>query len=663
MGLASICESGSVVVSVAMRGGAIEDVSACRGEIPQFALRLGMSSNEQVAGKLEAIAQMMELLGEDGFRVNAHNRASRAVAGLAEDVAVLANSREALLAIDGIGPKTADKIIECVRTGTIAEYEELSAKVPVGVREILALPGLGPKTARAMWQILGIDSFAKLKAAIADGSLKTLPRMGDKAIAKINEAMAMAAETAQRHWIGPAWTVAQRVIGELKKHGSVARIEPAGSMRRGKETVGDLDILVALKEGKEADAEALIAMACKMAGVTQVISAGVTRASLRVLVDAGGTRWGGDEQAENSGATTAHSKGPTIQTDVRVVPLRSFGAAMQYFTGSKDHNVRLRALAQDQGLTLNEWGLFDDAIWKKHHTKGKVEDGTDLPKAVAGADEEGIYAALKVAFPQPEQREDRGEFDVKQPTRLIELADIKAELHAHTTASDGAMTIEQLARMAHARGFHTIAVTDHSQSSTIAGGLKPDRLRKHIDDVHSVHAKLHKELGITVLAGSEVDILADGSLDYKDDLLAQLDVVVASPHAALTQDTEAATKRLLKAIEHPLVHILGHPTGRLVMRRGGLSPDMARLFAAAKQHNVAMEINAHWMRLDLRDTHVRQAVNAGCVIAIDCDVHAPSDYDNLRFGVMTARRGWLTADMCINTWDAKKLHAWLKSKR
>jgi histidinol phosphatase-like PHP family hydrolase len=296
-------------------------------------------------------------------------------------------------------------------------------------------------------------------------------------------------------------------------------------------------------------------------------------------------------------------------------------------------------------------------------TKGKVEDGTDLPKAVAGADEEGIYAALKVAFPQPEQREDRGEFDVKQPTRLIELADIKAELHAHTTASDGAMTIEQLARMAHARGFHTIAVTDHSQSSTIAGGLKPDRLRKHIDDVHSVHAKLHKELGITVLAGSEVDILADGSLDYKDDLLAQLDVVVASPHAALTQDTEAATKRLLKAIEHPLVHILGHPTGRLVMRRGGLSPDMARLFAAAKQHNVAMEINAHWMRLDLRDTHVRQAVNAGCVIAIDCDVHAPSDYDNLRFGVMTARRGWLTADMCINTWDAKKLHAWLKSKR
>jgi DNA polymerase (family 10) len=225
------------------------------------------------------------------------------------------------------------------------------------------------------------------------------------------------------------------------------------------------------------------------------------------------------------------------------------------------------------------------------------------------------------------------------------------------------MTIEQLTRMAHARGFHTLAVTDHSQSSTIAGGLKPDRLRRHIDDVHAVHEKLHKELGITVLAGSEVDILADGSLDYKDELLAQLDVVVASPHAALTQDPATATARLLKAIAHPLVHILGHPTGRLVARRAGLSPDMAELIAAAKQHNVALEVNAHWMRLDLRDTHVRQAVNAGCLVAIDCDVHAPSDYDNLRFGVMTARRGWLTKDQCVNTWTAKKLHAWLKSKR
>jgi DNA polymerase (family 10) len=623
-----------------------------------------MSSNEQVAAKLEGIAQMMELLGEDGFRVNAHNRAARAVSGLAEDVATLAKDRDALIALDGVGPKTADKIIECVKTGTIAEYEELMAKVPQGLRDILQLPGLGPKTVRAMWQTLGVDTMEKLKAAIADGSLKTLPRMGDKAVAKISEAIAMAAETAQRHRIGPAWEVAQRIVSQLRTHKSVAKIEPAGSLRRGRETVGDLDVVVALKAGHEGDAQALIDLACSLPGVTQVISAGITRASLRVLMDGGGTRWGGDDDAKpDAAAPKEERKGPTIQTDIRVVPLRSYGAALQYFTGGKDHNVRLRGIAQDKGLTLNEWGLFDDATWKKHHPKGKVEDGTSLPDAVAGEDEASIYAALGVSFPQPEQREDRGEFDVKTPAELVELVDIRAELHAHTTASDGAMTIEQLTRMAHARGFHTLAVTDHSQSSTIAGGLKPDRLRRHIDDVHAVHEKLHKELGITVLAGSEVDILADGSLDYKDELLAQLDVVVASPHAALTQDPATATARLLKAIAHPLVHILGHPTGRLVARRAGLSPDMAELIAAAKQHNVALEVNAHWMRLDLRDTHVRQAVNAGCLVAIDCDVHAPSDYDNLRFGVMTARRGWLTKDQCVNTWTAKKLHAWLKSKR
>lgn len=622
-----------------------------------------MSSNEQVAAKLEGIAQMMELLGEDGFRVNAHNRAARAVAGVAEDVATLAKDRNALIALDGVGPKTADKIIECVKTGTIAEYEELMAKVPAGLRDILQLPGLGPKTVRAMWQTLGVDSIAKLQAAIADGSLKTLPRMGDKVVAKISEAIAMVAETAQRHRIGPAWEVAQRIVEQLRGHASVAKIEPAGSLRRGRETVGDLDIVVALKAGHEGDAQALIDLACRLAGVTQVISAGITRASLRVLMDGGGTRWGGDDEAKAGGADASQSRGPTIQTDIRVVPLRSYGAALQYFTGGKDHNVRLRGIAQEKGLTLNEWGLFDDATWKKHHPKGKVEDGTSLPAAVAGEEEAGIYAALGVSFPQPEQREDRGEFDAKAPAELVELADIRAELHAHTTASDGAMTIEQLARMAHARGFHTLAVTDHSQSSTIAGGLKPDRLRRHIDDVHAVHEKLQKELGITVLAGSEVDILADGSLDYKDELLAQLDVVVASPHAALTQDPATATARLLKAIAHPLVHILGHPTGRLVARRAGLSPDMAELIAGAKQHNVALEVNAHWMRLDLRDTHVRQAVNAGCLVAIDCDVHAPGDYDNLRFGVMTARRGWLTKDQCVNTWTAKKLHTWLKSKR
>jgi DNA polymerase (family 10) len=325
-------------------------------------------------------------------------------------------------------------------------------------------------------------------------------------------------------------------------------------------------------------------------------------------------------------------------------------------------------------MTLNEWGLFKDAQWDafrekmfKDDAQGHAQMLAAMPKRIAGATEEEIYAALSLSCPPPEVREDRGEVGGKQVAAsmsdLVTLADIRAELHAHTTASDGSLSIEELAREAHRRGFHTIAVTDHSQSSTIAGGLRPDRLRKHIKDVKAVHDKLHAELGLTVLSGSEVDILADGTLDYADDLLAQLDVVVASPHAALTQDPATATKRLLKAISHPLVHILGHPTGRLILRRPGLEPAMAELIAAAKEHDVALEINAHWMRLDLRDTHVKAAVDAGCDIAINCDVHERTDFDNLRFGVMTARRGWLPKASCVNTWTAKKLHAWLKRKR
>jgi DNA polymerase (family 10) len=354
---------------------------------------------------------------------------------------------------------------------------------------------------------------------------------------------------------------------------------------------------------------------------------------------------------------------PTIQVDLRVLDDSCWGAALMYFTGSKEHNVKLRERALKMGLTLNEYGLFP-------------EDGEAEPpqkrgvKPVAGKTEEEVYHKLGLEFVPPEMREDRGELDVHArgakggkgagSVALIDIADIKAELHAHTTASDGRLSILELAIEAKRRGFHTIAVTDHSKSSVIANGLQPDRLRKHIKAIHAAREEIK---GITILAGSEVDILADGSLDYDDDLLAELDVVVASPHTALSQDSATATKRLLKAIRHPMVHILGHPTGRLINKRAGLSPDMRELIAAAKEHNVALEINAHWMRLDLRDTHVRAAVEGGALIAIDCDVHEIEDYDNLRYGVMTGRRGWLSADACINTWPAAKLHKWLKAKR
>ncbi|HRP64157.1 MAG TPA: PHP domain-containing protein, partial [Phycisphaerales bacterium] len=285
-------------------------------------------------------------------------------------------------------------------------------------------------------------------------------------------------------------------------------------------------------------------------------------------------------------------------------------------------------------------------------------------KPIASKTEEDIYAALDLAWIPPEMREARGEIDAAELSgtlpRLIGLDDIKAELHAHTIESDGRMTIDELAERAKARGFHTIAVTDHSKSSAQANGLSPERLRKHIDAIREADARIK---GITILAGSEVDIHADGSLDYDDDLLAELDIVIASPHASLRQEPEKATDRLLRAIRHPLVHIIGHPTGRVIQQREGLSPDLHALIEAAVECNTALEINSNYMRLDLRDTHVRAAAQAGALIAINTDAHSPDDFDQLRYGILTARRGWLTATQCINAWPKAKLHSWLKSKR
>jgi len=311
--------------------------------------------------------------------------------------------------------------------------------------------------------------------------------------------------------------------------------------------------------------------------------------------------------------------------------------------------MRLRGRARKKTLTLNEYGLFPD------------EPGDGPPQSrgvepVASRTEEAIYAALDLPYLPPEIREDRGELDLAETPRLIEVGDVRAELHAHTTASDGSLSILELAQLARDRGFHTIAVTDHSKSQAVASGLSDERLRKHLAAIREANEQIE---GITILAGSEVDILADGDLDYGDELLAELDVVVASPHWALQQKPAKATERLLKAIEHPLVRIIGHPTGRLINRRSGLDPAMEEIIAAAIEHDTALEINAHWARLDLRDHHVRAAVEAGALIAVNCDVHAAGDFDNLRYGVATARRGWLPPERCVNTWDAGRLHAWL----
>jgi DNA polymerase (family 10) len=603
-----------------------------------------MSVNQAVADSLAEIAKLMELLGENKFKVIAHDKAARLLESYATDLTSVVGdggkeAHKALTAIEGIGPKIADKIIEFVKHGRMTELDELRSQVPKGLLPLMQVPGLGPKTLSTLWKEGGVTDLASLKKILDNGEILTLPRMGEKSVSKLKESLSLAERGNVRLPLGLAVPIAEELVATLKKIHGVKRIAYAGSLRRGKETIGDIDILVST-----GDPVAIREAFVKLPGVQLVISAGETRSSIRYGIGRDAGRWG---QLDDKMA------GPSIQVDLKIIPEESWGAALYYFTGSKDHNVAVRGRALDKGLTLNDYGLYhDDKSPEPPHKRGL--------KPIASKTEEDIFEALGMPYIPPEIRENRGELKLKKTPRLIEVDDIKAELHAHTTASDGEMSIEDLAKNAKKRGFHTLAVTDHSKSSAIANGLSPERLREHIKAVRAADAKMD---GITILPGSEVDILADGRLDYDDDLLAELDVVVASPHASLSQDPATATKRLLKAIKHPMVHILGHPTGRLINRRAGLSPDMADLIAAAKEHNVALEINSHWLRLDLRDVHVQMAAEAGCLIAIDCDVHAVEDYDCLRFGVMTGRRGWLTRELCINTWPAKKLRDWLTAKR
>ncbi|GMV26558.1 MAG: DNA polymerase/3'-5' exonuclease PolX [Phycisphaerae bacterium] len=613
-----------------------------------------MPSNDAIARILHEMSQMMDILGEDSFRAAAHARAARAVESLSVDVAKLAVDKNQLRNLDGIGAKMADKIHEYVTTGAIREHGELLGRLPSGLLCLLEIQGLGPKTIRSLWQQAGVTDLASLEKAIDSGTLLAIPRMGQKSIDKLKQAIAFyksqaggAGEgaAARRLHLGIAMPIAERVVELLASAVPGVKIAFAGSLRRGKETIGDIDILAAPRD--QAEADRLTQAFTTMPGVVSVLAAGGTRASVQVGLGDGLGRWGRDPSAAAAG----------VQMDLKLVPPESWGAAMMYFTGSKEHNVALRERARKKGLTLNEYGLFpeDDPDRKLEPPQKRGV------AAVCKADtEESVYAALGLPYLPPECRENLGELASTTPPVLIEVADIKAELHAHTTASDGRLSIIELAEEAKSRGFHTIAVTDHSRSSAVAGGLSVERL---LDHINAVRAAARQVTGITILAGSEVDILADGRLDYDDDILRMLDVVVASPHAALSQSPEVATARLLKAIENPFVHVLGHPTGRQINRRPGLSPDMQTLIAAAKERNVALEINTHWMRLDLRDAHARAAAAAGCLVALDSDVHDPSDFDNLRYGVMTARRGGVIASQCVNTWPADRLHAWLKSKR
>lgn len=594
------------------------------------------AANAAVAAVFEDMARLTEVLGGNGFKVNAFVKAARVVESMEHDVAGL--SRSDLVALPGVGTGTADRIREFVDTGSVADHQALRDRVPAGVVALMGISGVGPKSAALFWREAEVESIDDLKAALADGRLESLKGFGKKKLKAIADSLAFAEKFGGRHRRGVATAVARQVAGAAVAVAGVERVEVAGSLRRGAETIGDVDVLVAVPgpapSAQEptptpdaAVAAAVFDAVAALEGVAEVLLRGETKMSIRT--EAG------------------------LQADVRCVPAACFGAALAYFTGSKEHNVALRERAGKRGLSLNEYALT------------AKEDGS----VVASKTEAEIHAALGLAFVAPELREDRGEVRRAEAAaaageslpRLIETGDLRAELHAHTTASDGVLSIDELVEAALDRGFHTIAVTDHSRSQVQANGLSNARLEKHIEAVRAAAERWSDR--IAVLAGSEVDILVDGSLDYPDSLLAELDVVVASPHASLAQSPEVATERLLKAMENPHVTVMGHPTGRLVLKREGLSPDMPALVKAAAARGVALEINANPYRLDLRDRHVALALEHGCLIAINTDAHSREGFEDGEHGVATARRAGARAQDVVNTLTREELAAWIASTK
>lgn len=574
-------------------------------------------SNAQVAAIFQEMADLLEILGENRFRVNAFARASRAVDHLADDLASLPRDPAAIAALEGVGKGTAERIIEFLDTDAVKDHQALKARVPEGLPELLAVPGLGPKTVALLWKEAGVESMADLKARLDTDDLASIKGLGARTLANIRKNLAFAETAGDRIGLHPAMATAAWFVDRLQRIKAVRQVAFAGSLRRGCETIGDLDLLVA---ADDKDRAAIGKAFAAMTPVADVLLQGETKTSIRT--DDG------------------------VQVDLRIVSPESFGAALAYFTGSKEHNVQLRERAIKRGMSLNEYALTRD---------GEV---------IASQTEASIHEALGLTWIPPELREARGEIALAEAGNLpalIERASIRAELHAHTTASDGRWSIRELVQATIDRGFHTVAITDHSRSQVQANGLSVERLERHIEAIREVAAEMKGV--ITVLAGSEVDILADGQLDYPDSLLEELDLVVASPHHALSQEPKAATRRLIKAIEHPSVTIVGHLTGRLINRRPGLSPELKPVFEAAKQRGVALEINANYMRLDLRDGHARAAVEAGVRLAINTDAHGPADLDQLTYGLLTARRAGVTADHVVNCLPHDELHQWIASTR
>jgi len=572
-------------------------------------------TNADVTRAFNEIADLLEIKGEDAFRINSYRRVARTIADLALDIGDVA-ARGDLGKLSGVGKSSALKIQELLETGHIALRQELVGEVPESLLKLLDVPTIGPKKVAVLWKERGVESLEGLKAAIQGGQLEGLKGFGARTVEQMLRGIEFLERSAGRTRMGEAWIAGGQLRTAVQAMPGVKRVEHAGSLRRGRETVGDLDLLCVADDGTR-----IITEFTKLPGVTQVLASGNTKGSVLVEVQRGGA----------------------LQVDLRVVPEESFGAAWQYFTGSKEHNVRLREMAVKRGWSLNEYGL----------KSGK--------EVLAAQTEEEIYAAMDLPWLPPELREDRGELALDAvPDDLLSAVHIRGDLHMHTTTSDGRNSVEELAAAAQQQGWEYICITDHSRASAIANGLDEKRLREHMQTVRAAAKRIR---GITVWIGTEVDILVDGTLDYPDELLAELDFVIASIHAGMSGDAEANTRRTLAAIENPYVNCIGHPTGRLINERAAMTLDMEAICKAAARTGTALELNANYYRLDLKDQHARLARELGALVAVNTDSHSVDQFEQMRFGVTTGRRGWLRKGDVLNTRSAKDIAAFVAAKR
>jgi DNA polymerase (family 10) len=553
--------------------------------------------NDEIAEMLETLANLLEFQGENPFKLNAYRRAARVLRDQTEDVATLVRENR-LKELPGIGESIEKKIVQALTTGKIEKLTEVTKTVPPGVLRMMEIPGVGPRTAAQVHEKLGINTFEEFAEAARAGKLAGVPGIGAKKAAGILAAIQFTQASSRRMLLGEALPLAEKIVAQLAERG-VRGALAAGSLRRMCETIGDIDILTAGRASGR-----IIGAFTQLPEVRRVLGAGGTKAS--IVMDSG------------------------VQVDLRVVPPESFGAALQYFTGSKAHNVRLRAMARERGLKLSEYGLF----------KGS--------RRIAGRTEEEVYRALKLPLIPPELREDRGEIEAAQKgalPNLIEPGDIRGDLHVHTTWSDGRNTIEEMARAARALGRKYIAISDHTRALKVFGGLDVDGLMKEVAEVRAAAKKLR---GIALLTGTEMDIRADGTLDLPDAALAKLDFVTASVHSAFRQDREKMTRRILKAVANPNVDCIGHLTGRLLGRREGYAVDVDEVLKAAARSGTAVELNANPLRLDLTDQACRRAKELGVQVVINTDAHSAEDLQLMRYGVATAQRGWLEKSDVLN---------------